>query len=462
METGYAGAAKYNSRKGKSIMKAISINVKPFSMIEILDCQIKKEVNEHMLAYISGYISEKDVLGKFTPDTEITIEITDEDGEIHTIFRGLPDKISNTEEGYLTKLEIHAISKTTLLDTEEKVRFFYNKNQTYKEIVRYIVSENENASVIMNHVSEQSCNIIAQYGETDWFFLKRLASCLNTVLVPDCTNSHICFFFGLPTKDDVELDVEFYEVNITDHVREYIVESREILNLCTPVEFHGHRLYVHGIESRLYKQELIHKYCLREKQGFQVKPYGNEKIIGASFMGEVSKVKNDVVRINCNYGCKVNNEDTVWFPFASVYSSPEGTGWYCMPEKGDRIRIHFPDENANQSYVINAVHTESDGDMRKNPEEKSIRTKHDKEIRFTPEKIMITNHKGLSIVLDDEKGIMINSNRVVKITASESVEFASGGETSIVAGRGIIFRENNNSLMISDGISHTGLTIQYQ
>lgn len=462
METGYVGTAKYNSRKGRSIMKAISINVKPFSMIEILDCQIKKEVNEHMLAYISGYIGEKDVLSKFTPDTEITIEITDENGVVHTIFRGLPNKITNTEEGYLTKLEIHAISKTTLLDTEEKVRFFYNKNQTYKEIVRYIVSENENASVIMNHVSEQPCNIIAQYRETDWFFLKRLASCLNTVMVPDCTNSHICFFFGFPTKDDAELDVEFYEVNITDHVREYIVESREILKLCTPVEFHGQRLYVHGIESSLYKQELIHRYRLREKQGFQQKHYGNEKIIGASLMGEVSKVKSDVVRINCNYGCKVNNEDTVWFPFASIYSSPEGTGWYCMPEKGDRIRIHFPDENANQAYVINAVHTGSDGNMRKNPEEKSIRTKHDKEIRFTPEKIMITNHKGLSIVLDDEKGIMINSNRAVKIAASESVEFASGGETSIVAGRGIIFRENNNSLMISDGISHTGLTIQYQ
>lgn len=462
METGYAGAVKYNSRKGRVMMKAISINIKPFPMIEIIECQIKKEVNEHMRAYISGYINDKDVLSKCMPDTEITIEITDDNGEVHTFFRGITDKISNTEEGFLTKLEIHAISKTTLLDSTEKVRFFYNKKQTYKEIVRYIVSDNKNASVIMNRVSEKPCNIIAQYRETDWQFLKRLASCLNTVLVPDCTNSHICFFFGLPTKDDAELDVAFYEVNITDHVQEYIVESREILNLCTPVEFHGHRLYVYEIESRLHKQELIHRYRLRGKQDFQVKTYGNERIIGASFMGEVSKVKNDVVRINCNYGCKVNNEDTVWFPFASVYSSPEGTGWYCMPEIGDRIRLHFPDENANQAYVINAVHTESDCDLRKNPEEKSIRTKHDKEIRFTPEKIMITNHKGLSIVLDDEKGIMINSNKAVKITASESVEFASGGETSIVAGRGIIFRENNNSLMISDGISHTGLTIQYQ
>ena len=443
-------------------MKAININVKPFSMIEIIDCLIIKEVNEHMRAYISGFIKEKDILSKFTPDTEISLEITDEDGAIHTIFRGIPDKISNSEEGFLTKLEIKAISKTTLLDSAEKVRFFYNKNQTYKEIVRYIVSKNENTSVIMNRVSEQQCNIIAQYRETDWLFLKRLASCLNTVLVPDCTNSHSCFFFGLPTKEDAQLDVEFYEVNITDHVQEYIVESREILNLCTPVEFHGHKLYVHGIESRLYKQELIHKYRLRGKQGFQVEAYGNERIIGASFTGEVSKVKNDVVRVNCNYGCNVNNEDTVWFPFASVYSTPEGTGWYCMPEKGDRIRLHFPDEEENQAYVINAVHMECEGDMRKNPEEKSIRTKHDKEIRFTPERIMITNHKGLSIVLDDEKGIMINSNRAVKITASESVEFTSGGETSIVAGRGIIFRENNNSLMISDGISHTGLTIQYQ
>ncbi len=443
-------------------MKAMNINVKPFSMREILDCQIKKVVNEHMLAYISGYIDDKDALNKLDADTEITIEITDEDGMIHTLFRGILYRLVNTEEGFLTKLEIQAISKTTLLDSVDNMRFFYNKKQTYKEIVRYIVSANENTSVIMNAVSEQQCNIIMQYRETDWCFLKRLASCLNTVLIPDCTNSHICFFFGLPDKESAELDTESYELNITDHIQEYVVESRDILNLCTPVEFHGHRLYVYGIESRFYKQELIHRYRLRGREGFQVKSYQNDRIIGASFKGEVSEINHEVVRIACQYGCKVNDEDTVWFPFASVYSTPGGTGWYCMPEKGDRIRLYFPDEDENQAYVVNAVHLECDGDMRKNPEEKSIRTKHDKEIRFTPEKIMITNHKGLSIVLDDNKGIVINSDRTVKITASESVEIESGGETSIVAVRGIIFRENNNSLMISDGISHTGLTIQYQ
>ncbi len=281
-------------------------------------------------------------------------------------------------------------------------------------------------------------------------------------MVPDCTNSRICFYFGLPDKASAELNTEFYELNISGNIPEYVFESREILDLCTHVEFHRHRLYVYGIESRFDKQELVHRYHLRGKEGFGVKACRNDKIIGASFMGEVSDVDHEMVQINCKYGCKVNDGNTVWFPYASVYSTPGGTGWYCMPEKGDRVRLYFPDEIEKHAYVVNAVHLEGGGDMRKNPEEKSIRTKYNKEVRFTPEKIMITNHKGLTIVLDDNKGIFINSDKEVKITASEGVEISSGGETSIVAGRGIVFRENQNSLIISDGISHTGLTIQYQ
>uniref|UniRef100_UPI000AD8BA2D hypothetical protein n=1 Tax=Clostridium sp. NkU-1 TaxID=1095009 RepID=UPI000AD8BA2D len=131
-------------------MKAMSVNVKPFSMIELSDCQIKKEVNEHMLAYISGYIHDKDVLNELEADTEIVIEITDEDGNVHAIFRGILERLVQIEEGFLTRLEIHAKSKTALLDSADQVRFFYNRDQTYTEIVRYIVSANKNTSVIMN------------------------------------------------------------------------------------------------------------------------------------------------------------------------------------------------------------------------------------------------------------------------------------------------------------------------
>lgn len=133
-----------------------------------------------------------------------------------------------------------------------------------------------------------------------------------------------------------------------------------------------------------------------------------------------------------------------------------------MPEEGDRVRLYFPDGEEEHAYGLSAIHLDCPEGRRDNPEEKSFRTSHDKEIRFTPDQIRITNHKGMSIVLDDEKGILIKSSRDIRIASEEGIEIESANEAQILAGKGILFKENQNSLSISDGIRHTGLMIEYQ
>ena len=133
-----------------------------------------------------------------------------------------------------------------------------------------------------------------------------------------------------------------------------------------------------------------------------------------------------------------------------------------MPEEGDQVRLHFPDHTEEHAYVLNAVHLEALGEQRKKPEEKSFRTKYDKEIRLTPDRILITNHKGMEIELDDEKGISIKSSRDIRVVSEDGIELESGKRTQIHARQGILFRENHNSLAIADGIRHTGLTIEYR
>lgn len=443
-------------------MKAITIHINPFKLTEILDCIINKHVNEHMTSYISGYSADNEIIKKIKPDTEVSIEVIDEDESVYCIFRGTISGLTIEEMGNLTKLEIRAKSKTSILDDELHDRLFCNRDQNYKDIVKYLVSANQNTSVIHAKGSKESCNIVTQYRETDWKFLKRLASQLNDVLVPDCSNSKACFYFGFPDKKQMELDVVSYKFCDVNDIQEYVVESRDIMELCVPVVIKDHKLYVYAIESRLSGSELLHKYYLRTRQGFIVPRLDNEKIIGASLLGTVSDVKKEKVKFDCACRCEVNNYGTIWFPYATMYSSPDGTGWYCMPDKGDRIRLYFPDCMENNSYAISAVHIECQENLRKNPEEKSLRTKYDKEIRLTPNKIMITNNKGLSIVLDDEMGISIKSDGQVKIAAEEGIDIECGGETNIAAKRGIIFKENHNSLVIADGIRHTGLTIEYQ
>ena len=48
-------------------------------------------------------------------------------------------------------------------------------------------------------------------------------------------------------------------------------------------------------------------------------------------------------------------ENCYWFPFSSVSSSSDGSGWYCMPEPGESVRIYFPTAKEAEAYVITCI-----------------------------------------------------------------------------------------------------------
>ena len=443
-------------------MKAVNIRIQPFDFTNIVECNILRCVNEHIVAEIAGYILDDNEVLKLAPDDEVSIHGVDDDGSEECIFRGLIQDMSIGYEGDLKILRVRAQSRTCLLDTGVHTRAFQKNGRTYKEMIKYIVGVNSGTYAIYAKESDQTCGVRVQYRESDWDFLKRMAGELHTLVVPDCTNSHICFYFGVPEKAKRRVLAEASYRLSGGNVWEYQVESREILNLCDPVTFLGRNLLVYKVVTKLSGSELINIYYLRDKKGMWAETYQNSHIIGASLPAKVTDVKDEVVRIKIDCEYDEAGGKGKWYSFASVYSSPGGTGWYCMPEEGDRMRLYFPDELEDHAYVISAAHVDDDQGLRQKPDEKSFRTIHDKEIRFTPDKIIITNHRGNSVVLDDKKGISITSDASVKITASESVELVSEGDVSVLANTGIVLRQNENSLVISEGISQRGLSIQYR
>ena len=231
-------------------MKPVRIQVKPLEMTEILDCVILKRVNEHMEAHITGILKDRSILKHLGPETEIYVEAFSEEGETRNFFRGILCDMIQEDEGGITKLEVHAKSRTVLLDQEENRRFYYSQKQTFQSIVGDLASRTDRVRVIYGQGSKNRCGLIAQYGETDWEFLKRLAGRIGEVVVADGTNSNICIYFGMPRKKEETPDIRSYKLRVWDRGMEYEAESRDILEVCTPVELDGKRLYVYEAESR--------------------------------------------------------------------------------------------------------------------------------------------------------------------------------------------------------------------
>ena len=153
----------------------------------------------------------------------------------------------------------------------------------------------------------------------------------------------------------------------------------------------------------------------------------------------------------------------IWYPYATVYSTPDGTGWYCMPEVGDTVRLTIPQYQERDAFVVSSVHVETDSPERKDPSHKVFKSKYQKEVRFTPDSIVITNNKGTRIELTDAEGIHIVSAHSIMLEAAEDLTIASDTGSLIVAGDSFVnFRQKGTSIQLDNGISFIGGNLKIQ
>ncbi|WP_277408563.1 contractile injection system protein, VgrG/Pvc8 family [Lacrimispora xylanisolvens] len=457
-------------------MKAYRIE--PFNFLETHRLTLKRYVNSHSVLEIEGIINEDleqeyinyCVSNKYP---QLKMYIAAEKTE-QVFFDGFITQFNIKREGRVCLLSLEVKSGTYMMDLNEHLRFYQDKNQPYKDIIDEIGNTYSNCNFMIKDKNIQTLNnFTIQYLETDWQFLKRLASRYRSVLIPADRVPGIHFFMGIPQLNIHELKDEDYiltneiqdcqskkselKLNQADFIS-YNITNREIYYLADKVIFNGNELYVYGIRSELMHGELIHHYLLKTKDAFQVLYAANSSMIGASFNAVISDVVKDKVLIELTQGENKLQAPVMEFPFSTMYSSADGTGWYCMPEKGDSARLYIPSQNESDAYVTSAVHQKSsDSNARTNPDIKSLKTRYGKEIYFTQDRIVMTNHKGDQITIHDKKGISIESSKNITMRAKGDISLTSMEQTlTMNAADQIDIGQGGSRLVIDDDIAFKG------
>jgi hypothetical protein len=466
-------------------MRERSIIVDPVPFLDILECSVKIQVNAHGQATVAGHIPEDQevvCLDKLLGETAVTIKAANTSGEMRTIFRGLPQDVRLHSVNGVKTLEIDLVTESYQLDLLEHTRIFQAPQAKYEEILTFLGQTYEHYDVLMNVGQNAPIGeMLVQYKETDWEFIKRLTSRLDGVLAPDYVLGGVKYYFGLPDKSEaVAIDPISYTIqkDVGEFLKKtekkieglqekdatyYLVEDREIYELGQKVSMNGVRLRIFSIESRWDGGELIHLYTLKGEHGFAVGRYWNETIIGASLDADITDVAGDQVKLQVN--CEADPyASALWLPYATVYSSNDGTGWYCMPEKGDSIRLYFPSEKEVEGYAISSVHLHpTDAEARVNPDNKSLRTKWGKEILFTPNSITMTNNKGMTVKILDEEGIDITSDKAITIHSDESLAISSlNADVQITAENNINMKQSGTQINLQKDVVLSGAQLNVQ
>ena len=242
----------------------------------------------------------------------------------------------------------------------------------------------------------------------------------------------------------------------------YLVESMETFELGDCIQFQGSLQCIWRIETILKGNELWHTYYLKKKEAILVPQIYQKEIIGLSLLGRIKGVRDEQVQVALDDD---ENKDSGvnWFPFSTVYSSPDGAGWYCMPEPGDAVRLYFPTEDEADAYVTSAYQEDRGRGVRINPECKIWRNREGKEIRLTSDKVLITNNRGMSIELFDQQGIRIQSNASITVDADNDINIQSSCAGLELAASGKIeLRQGDTKMELSDGIRLSGATVKMQ
>jgi hypothetical protein len=193
------------------------------------------------------------------------------------LFSGYPEKVEIKEERGYRIADIQAVSGTILLDQKKSNRVFQKKVQTHMGIASAVTADTDHSACILPGSDMRTGGTLIQYQETDWRFLKRMASQLGLPLVPDTSYYYPRFYLGLPEGEKRELgeiissdlcfDGRYYAVSgkcLVD--REdficYDVVTRTSLSLGDRVTYEGRELLVSRKKTELAGGEVIFTYRL--------------------------------------------------------------------------------------------------------------------------------------------------------------------------------------------------------
>ncbi|MDB2156768.1 phage baseplate assembly protein V [Clostridium butyricum] len=455
------------------------ITVSGYDFEKIIELKIVREINEHAKLKIRGIISEENE-DKYVEEANdksfINISVNDNENNIKNLFQGIVTDISIDTQNNVRILEIEALSRTYLMDIKKMVRTFQDENYTYMDVINILNNENGNVLAMDNITDDKKIDkLIVQYKETDWELIKRLASHFNAGLIPECQLDGTKYIIGM-RKDGISYSLDEFNYSIKKSIQEYKekyengietlndmnlisyeITTNKMLNLCEAVNFNGKNLYVYKAIIEICDSEFINKYVLRDEKGMKIQKRYNDKLIGLSLKGNILDTKNDVVKIKLDIDSSQNKDTAKWFPYSTVYSSEDGTGWYCMPEVGDAIRLYFPDNEEKNAYAISSVNLKSSNSKkRSDPSVKNIGTKYGKQLVMKPGAVEIIGGNNLLMRMTDDGGIEIKSDKKIILEAQDDIEIKGKAKVSIKGDEGVDLTQNSANLAIKDDVKMTG------
>lgn len=432
----------------------IKVNGIPYK--RILKLEITHMINEHASAYIEGEM-EKEAAGNFlnhvNPDQYFSIE-TSADGQAPCLFFGIISEVLVEEETEYRIIKVKLTSVSRLLDYEKITKTFQNTAFTHEEICTK--AADSKAFIDMEVGDRAIGSIVLQCNETNWEFIRRMASELGAPVITTITTRMPTLIIGLPArgkKYSIDQAVIRSNIDIKDqynNVNDIVVDTEQYMFLGESVVRDGATFKIRMVKSSLEKGVLITTIGLGKIDIFKQNRIENHQIAGRMFTGTVAKVDGDKVQVDfTDINEKHDPGADFLFPYATPYASNDGSSYYSMPNDGDEVKVFFPDANPANAFATSGPTAKP----AQNKTDKQWNGPNGKTILLTEKGIVITTNiddNKIYIDLDDVTGINIRSNVGIKIRSSNNLTLMSNDKIQMAAKNNILLSTKETYMNIDE------------
>ena len=338
------------------------------------------------------------------------------------------------------RLTLELVSGTSLLDQKRKSHSYQDIAMNYGKLLDQAARQAGGMVLYPAGLEERAIGFPKiQYEETDWEFLKRMASHLGLSLYPQVEQPRAGLWVGLPQAEGAKaFDWRHYRIvwdsrydelggekagNSRDRFISYEVESEGSYGCGQEVTFQGKGLTICSKSCRSEGGELLFTYRLGYPEWAGQRRLSHKKLSGLSLLGEVISREGERLKRKLD----IDREHSDWKQekaYAFLWCPPTGNLMYMMPAQGSRVSLYFPRGEEEGAVAVNCIRREGEAQGR-SYRERGLKTEG-KELKLYPDCMGVESISG-KVMLDDLEGIRISGDKALQIIARGKIRIEGKG-----------------------------------
>ena len=406
-----------------------------FPLLTILEFSLNLKVNEHAKIRVCGILdleTWESADGAEEGQLVKAILTNESDKTEQIIFSGIMSSMQLNQSNDTYMILMEAVSHTFLLDLRKESRSFQNTDSSYYSILEDVFEKHDGEI----YSSDQDAQIefpVIQYRETPWEFANRMASCMNTVVVPILQSEVPSAQIGI-SKQNYIGELPKREYHIAFDKSYYICKDPECSKRdFTYYEFNsfvnfdigdyasasGQTMLITEKTVTLQQGALVFHYKLMRERGIWRNKFANMKLEGSSITGTVLETAQELVKLHLH----IDDSQDIKEAYPFTWRPETGNLMYLMPKVGSIVRLYFSDRYESSGICIDCIRENgTDCPETQNPNNRYLVTEDREKMYMKPEQMgFISEMSTSSLEINDTDGAMFSSKQTLNIKATNDI-----------------------------------------